>query len=143
MKYASLAWTANNIGEEIQIIAAQQFLPRVDAYMNKERLNTYKFNEDYKIILNGWWLRHPKRFYTNDNIHPLLISIHINPIASKNFFTKKTIEYLIKNGPVGCRDSFTLDLMKKNNIPAYFSGCLTLTLQKNPSVEKKRLYFNN
>ena len=137
MKYASLSIAANNIGDEIQIIAAQQFLPKIDAYMHRERINTYKFNEDYKIILNGWWLRHPKRFYTNDKIHPLLISIHINPIASKNFFTKKTIEYLIKNGPVGCRDSFTLDLMKKNNIPAYFSGCLTLTLQKNPSVEKK------
>ena len=137
MKYASLACTANNIGEEIQIIAAQQFLPRVDAYMNKERLNTYKFNEDYKIILNGWWLRHPKRFYTNDNIHPLLISIHIDPIASKNFFTKKTIEYLIKNGPVGCRDYQTLEILQKHNIPAYFSGCLTLTLSKNPNITKK------
>lgn len=61
---------------------------------------------------------------------PLLASIHINPDIEKIILSKKGIEYLKKHGPVGCRDKGTETLLKSKGIPAYFSGCLTLTLSK-------------
>jgi hypothetical protein len=33
-----------------------------------------------------------------------------------------------RGGAIGCRDAQTLELLRSNGIPAYFSGCLTLTL---------------
>jgi len=44
-------------------------------------------------------------------------------------------EYFIKHGPVGCRDKSTLKFFLDNNIPAYFSGCLTLTLKGNEKMK--------
>ena len=39
-------------------------------------------------------------------------------------------EYLKSFKPIGCRDKETLEILKRNNIEAYFSGCLTLTIGK-------------
>ena len=50
---------------------------------------------------------------------------------------EKIKQYLIDHGPVGCRDRDTEEWLKSNNIPAYFSGCLTLTLQRNPLIKRK------
>ena len=40
------------------------------------------------------------------------------------------IAYLQKHAPIGCRDHYTLQLLQKHQIPAYFSGCLTLSLNR-------------
>ena len=137
-KFLSLKTTANNIGEEIQILAAQRFLPHIDGYINKERLNTYRFDELHKVIINGWFMRNWENFHFSDSsIQPLIISLHITPDISSKFFTAKNIEFLKKYSPIGCRDYWTLRLMNENNIPSYYSGCLTLTLQKNKCIEKK------
>ena len=131
MRFACLKTTANNVGEEIQILAAQRFLPKIDLYMNKERLNKYKLDKPHKVIINGWYGRNPRRFYTEKNIKPFITSLHITPSIVKEFFNKEVVKFLHENSPIGCRDQYTLELMQKNNIPAYFSGCLTMTLVKN------------
>jgi hypothetical protein len=59
------------------------------------------------------------------------------PNKAKNFFTPKVLAFLQKNAPVGCRDTHTLNLMKSQGVDAYFSGCLTLTLEPNPAIEKR------
>jgi len=41
------------------------------------------------------------------------------------------------HGPIGARDISTLNFLNDNNIPSYFSGCLTLTLDKNPNIKKQ------
>ena len=50
--------------------------------------------------------------------------------------TGLTLNYLKQCGPVGCRDKATAEWLNQNGVPAYFSGCLTLTLQKNPLIKK-------
>jgi len=42
--------------------------------------------------------------------------------------SEKGINFLKKNQPVGCRDHFTVEQLKAKGIEAYFSGCMTLTL---------------
>ena len=46
-------------------------------------------------------------------------------------FSKEGIDYFRKFAPIGCRDTGTLELFKKYDIPCFFSGCLTLTLGEN------------
>ena len=43
----------------------------------------------------------------------------------------------MKYGPIGCRDLSTVNLLNENNIDNYFSGCLTLTIQKDKKIKKK------
>ena len=42
--------------------------------------------------------------------------------------TEKGIAYLKKHAPIGCRDKFTVQILNEKGIDAYFTGCLTLTL---------------
>lgn len=131
MIYGLLTYDENrrffNVGDNIQSLAAKQFLPKVDVYINRERLGEYK-GEKVKLILNGWFTHNIKNWVPSDAIDPIFVSFHINNTAAPYMLNEKGIEYLKKHQPIGCRDQFTADTLNKKGIKAYFTGCLTLTL---------------
>jgi len=49
---------------------------------------------------------------------------------------KKHYDYYKQFEPIGCRDYHTASLFKSNGIDAYYSGCLTLTLENNKDIER-------
>jgi hypothetical protein len=152
MKYGLLWCRTSNLGDDIQVLAALQYVPRVDAFLNRDNLSRYRHKGAIAAIMNGWFL-HPRyggmhmqskserwlydrivaritgrRFDwpPPGNIKPLLVSHHFH---YPDLMTSEVVEFYRRNGPVGCRDYKTLDLMRSNDIDAYFSGCLTLTLR--------------
>lgn len=135
--YGLLRYSSINIGDEIQSIAASRFLPRVDRYIRRERISKYKSSKKTKLIMNAWWMWNQRFFPPSEDIEPLLISMYIRAAIRDTFLTDKTKKYLIEHGPVGCRDKSTEKYLQENGIPAYFSGCLTLTLEKNPEIKKR------
>lgn len=131
MKYGLLSYDENkrfyNVGDNIQSLAAKQYLPRVDELVNRERMADYHKGET-KIILNGWFTHNTRNWVPSDDIKPLFVSFHINNTAAPNMLSEKGIAYLKKHEPIGCRDQFSADTLKAKGIDAYFTGCLTLTL---------------
>lgn len=123
-----------NVGDYIQSLAAEQYLPQVDEYINREGLSSYS-GRVVKMIMNGWYMQHPENFPPNKDIIPLYVSFHLNSHIKDRFFTEQTIEHLKKNGPIGCRDFHTKRVLEEKGIPCYYSGCLTTTLDKK--------YFSN
>lgn len=137
--YDSLGKTGGyyNIGDTIQSIAALQFMPNVDYFVNREELN--EFSEDeILLIMNGWFMHNPKNWPPSDFIKPLLISFHINEYVKELLTSNESILFYKKNQPIGCRDFNTMELLREKGVDAYFSGCLTLTLNKTISNRKKR-----
>ncbi len=119
-----------NVGDFIQSLAAKQYLPRVDKYIDRDNLQ--EADSDEIFIANGWYLLHEKMHQIkSDNCQVLPISIHINNQNDLN--TPKNLKLFNKYGSVGCRDMATMHYLQKAGIDAYFSGCLTLTLSKNYS----------
>lgn len=120
-----------NYGDDIQTIAAASLLPKVDYYLDREHLNTPKTNEKINLITNGWFMDNPENWPPADSVNPLFISFHItHHNDSIEFLTnKKLIEYYKKYEPIGCRDYHTVRLFESIGVKAYFSGCLTMTLQ--------------
>lgn len=59
------------------------------------------------------------------NINPIFVSFHINRVQ---VLTPETIEYLRAHGPIGCRDWTTVDLLLSAGVDAFFTGCLTTTV---------------
>ncbi|WP_457969753.1 polysaccharide pyruvyl transferase family protein [Acinetobacter calcoaceticus] len=139
MKYSIMTYAEGdrwfNIGDYIQSLAAKQFLPQVDSYVNRERLGQYK-GEPSKIILNGWFTHHPETWVPSDNLIPLFVSLHINSSAAERMLNEIGVAYLKKHEPIGCRDHYTVRLLESKGVKAYFTGCLTLTLD---SYAKKEL----
>ena len=136
-KFGVLKYSSQNIGDEIQSIAAMRFLPQIDYYIHRERTDKFVSDnhEKVKIIMNAWWMWNSSHFPPSDDIEPLLISMHLREATREKFLSEKTIKFLKKYGPVGCRDTSTLKYLKANKIDAYFSGCLTLALQGNPKLK--------
>lgn len=120
-----------NVGDQVQSLAAKQFLPRVDYYIDRDNLqDAAKYKEKIKVIMNGWWMSNPANWPPPENIEPLFISFHITTKNNSEALltSKKSIEYLKKHEPIGCRDYYTRDILISKGVDAYFSGCLTLTL---------------
>lgn len=131
MKYGLFTYDENkkffNVGDNIQSLAAKQYLPQVDTFINREHLADYK-GEKTQVIMNGWFTHNIHNWIPSDAIEPLFVSFHINNTAAPFMLSEKGIAYLKKHEPIGCRDQFSVDTLKAKGINAYFTGCLTLTL---------------
>ena len=157
-----------NLGDEVQSIAAKQYLSHIDylvdrntgkltklipsdADSNNKNNNNSSSNDNninnnnnkIKVIYNGWFDGQYCKFPPPESVDPLFVSFHINESdhsSDKNYsvldekkisFTPiaSNISYFKKYEPIGCRDLHTVDVLTKNGISAYFTGCLTLTLR--------------
>ncbi|MBQ1528484.1 polysaccharide pyruvyl transferase family protein, partial [Candidatus Saccharibacteria bacterium] len=144
IKFGLFCYNTENIGDEVQSLAAKRFLPQVDYYFDRDDIDAtgIKKGEKVKLIMNGWFTHKPENWPPkNSAIEPLLVAMHVEQSALEGrvadaFISERSKEFLKKFGPVGARNYPTLDLFKKNNIDAYFSGCVTLTLNPDKAIKR-------
>ena len=139
MKYGLFTYKTSrfnkiNIGDYIQSIAARQFLPQVDLLIERDELNLYE-GDPLKIIMNGWFTHRPKNWPPSEQIDPLFVSFHLNKtVAKKLLKNKKVVSYFKSHEPIGCRDYDSMRRMQDAGIDAFYSGCLTTTLNYNGAL---------
>jgi hypothetical protein len=131
-----------NLGDEIQSIAARQFLPSVDRIVYRDALDARPWfrRGRLKLIMNGWFTHRPDRWPPAPHIDPFITSFHItNEVqrpnrsripAARVLIEGRNLEYLVAHAPIGARDHWTMDLLERSGVDCYFSGCLSLTLQR-------------
>ena len=142
MKYGLILNLAtDNVGDDIQCCAAARFLPTVDCVIDRESLDRFdNGGEPVKAIMNGWYMYNKSNWPPSEDIDPLWVSVHISESdyfgIGEKFLTGPGAEYLRQYSPIGARDESTLEMLRRNGIDAYLSGCLTLTLPRNDSAEK-------
>ena len=140
IQYALLEYNGtNNIGDEIQSLAAKRLLPRTDLKIDRDHLNQVHPKKITKLICNGWFTHNPVGFGFDTNLVPLLISFHISPFPGQDGMSlsfadtirkmQEVRDVLKKFGPVGTRDIETWKFLREVGVESYFSGCLTLTLE--------------
>lgn len=139
-KYALFTYTTGNIGDDIQSIAANRFLPRVDYYINRDYMNDFQPDTDEKIklIMNGWYSHRPENFpLEHSQIDPLLISMYIDGPVKEVFSSPANQAFFKRHEPVGARSQDTKDFLESLGVDSYWSGCLTLTLQPEKYIRKQ------
>lgn len=140
MKYAVLSYPDSiNLGDDVQSIAAMRLLPKVDYLIPREELHT--FDKKCKLICNGWFTEDAKAWPPHPNIEPLIVSFHA---TSKKNVHKKIIKpslapYYNQFAPIGCRDKKTLQYFTNIGVDAYFSACLTLTLENTYNTRSEKI----
>ncbi|MBL4744941.1 MAG: polysaccharide pyruvyl transferase family protein [Flavobacteriaceae bacterium] len=139
IKNALLDYTPNsgwfNIGDYIQSLAAKQYFDKIDVLPQREFL--HKKAEPFKLIMNGWFMYKTKNWPLSPTTKPLFVSFHLNShIADSLLSKKKNTDYLKTQEPIGCRDYYTVNILKKYGVEAYYSSCLTTTLPKLENIEK-------
>ena len=132
-----------NIGDYIQSLAAKQFWDSTNIqYYHRDKLNQYS-GASAKVIMNGWFTHQPQNWPPSPNISPLFVAFHLNTSAYEKLLSDKSIEYLKKHEPIGCRDENTVAALSKKGVNAYFSSCLTTTLgyKYASSKQRKNIYI--
>ena len=125
-----------NLGDYIQSLAAMQFLPKDSKYvlMPRDSLGDYKCkdNSNIELIINGWFFLNRRNKVLDESIDPIYVSFHIN---NEEELTSDAVNYLKNYEPIGCRDFNTEAILINKGIRAYFSGCLTTTLDIDYKLE--------
>lgn len=150
MKYGIVVYKATaNIGDDIQCVAAERFLPRVDVELDREFLHEVKSDEPIACIMNGWWLHRKWNWPPAKCLRPLFVAFHYADYEKAQFYghyLKNQFldgigrDYLKAWGPIGCRDINTQKLMESMGVDCWFSGCMTLTLPQMPRIPQEKKY---
>ena len=85
--------------------------------------------EETWLLAFGWymhsWYRIRWDFPFHPNLRPVFVSFHVNHQES---LEGDSLDYLQRHAPIGCRDWTTVHLLLDRGVPAFFSGCLTTTV---------------
>lgn len=98
--------------------------------MQRDASSYQQFPPNTWMLMFGWFM-HPLfgldryDFPPHPNLLPIVVSFHC---AKKDFLTDEAIAYLRRYAPIGCRDWTTVDILLSLDIPAFFSGCVTTTV---------------
>ena len=124
-----------NIGDYIQSLAALQYLPKncIPVFVDRDDIENYNSSNSIIIIMNGWNRIKKGNRRISDKIYPIYVSYHINNIK---YIDDVTINNFKKYQPIGCRDIFTKIALENKGINAYFSSCLTTTLDIGFSIKE-------
>ncbi len=116
-----------SIKEERKFAGPEAELNLVEVYRDG---NVYQdIPEDTWYIAFGWYMHDifGKSFNIpfHPNLRPILLSVFVR---YPEMLTPEAIAYLKKYGPVGCRDWQSVAVLRAVGVPAFFSGCLTTTV---------------
>ena len=130
MKFASFRYGGRNLGDEIQSLAVEQHLPRVDVFIERDDMRSFEADEPHIVVMQGWFSEFPDRcFPPPPSIVPVFVGFHITEDfgAAPALLSGESRSYLEAHAPIGCRDEGTRAMLERAGVAAYLSLCLTLT----------------
>jgi hypothetical protein len=126
MKYAQMVCAeSTNIGDDIQSVAAAAQLPRVDLFVDRERLNTVEAPGPIAMIMNAWFM-HSHHWPPSDFLRPVFVGFHVT--AARRDLIARHAQYLKRYEPIGARDKGTAEFLNSLGVQAEVTYCLSLTL---------------
>eukprot|EP00277_Geminigera_cryophila_P012691 CAMPEP_0179434810 /NCGR_PEP_ID=MMETSP0799-20121207/19056_1 /TAXON_ID=46947 /ORGANISM="Geminigera cryophila, Strain CCMP2564" /LENGTH=607 /DNA_ID=CAMNT_0021213825 /DNA_START=1398 /DNA_END=3218 /DNA_ORIENTATION=- len=118
---------ACNSGDEVQDFVGLQFMPYLSGFVDRDEGLPHA---DGWLIGNAWYGAKGTKWPPGPLARMLMVSFHTEGELIKTM--KDNIQWLLKYnmevGPVGARDLYSLREFEKMGIDAYFSLCMTLTL---------------
>ena len=128
---------SKNIGDYIQTKAVLD-LVGFNNIKILDRENLDKYNDNViQTIINGWFMESPENWPPSEKIKPLFISFHLNPSIEKELLKDESIKYFKSHEPIGCRDIYTRDILLEKGVNAYYSSCITTTIDRNNYLKSK------
>lgn len=129
MKYDRPFTDETNVGDAMQSLGALRVMGGADVYLDREGLHDILSPRDLLLVGVGNFSEElPLGWGPRPPVKPLYIGTRLSP----HLMTPAFVEHLRAHGPIGARDPATLELLQTHGVDAYFSGCLTLTLQAAP-----------
>jgi hypothetical protein len=144
MQHCSFRYTVSgNIGDEMQSLAAEQFLPRLDQRLDRDSLSHAFGPHQHLVIMNGWFTKFSNHWPPAPNVLPVYFGFHITPQPTviERMLQPDSIAHFQQFAPIGCRDQATMDLLRSVGVDAFVSQCLTLTFPNRAVVPSEGKVF--
>ena len=126
MKYAQMVCAASqNVGDDIQSLAAAAQLPRVDLHLDRDRLNAVEGPGPIGLVMNAWFMD-GNGWPPSDAVSPAFVGFHVAD-RSRDLVARHA-PYLKRYEPIGVRDKSTAEFLTSLGIAAEVTYCMTLTL---------------
>lgn len=122
-----------NIGDDIQTLAVAQHIEGSGLYIDRDELSSY-LGDPCAVVMNGWFTKNPAALPPSEAIHPVWIGFHLGPHV-RHILDRTVVRTVLRqNGPIGCRDPQTAEMLAAAGIAAFVSGCLTTTFPRRTSL---------
>lgn len=139
-----------NLGDGIQNIAVENIYKKIGIQpqdlilINRDDMPNYQ-GDNVELVMQSYFanLYNTFPFPWSKDITPIFLGMHLSPIHNfRQLLIKRGILKLMKPfEPIGCRDRNTRNFLKSHGINAYFSGCMSLTLDKRPTTPQNGKVF--
>jgi len=148
-----------NIGDEMQGLAGIQFLPRLDAFLERDRLDIVRFTDSIELsdsidtktpatvwddtanrslyaFLNAWWGTPTMVWPPPDYIKPITVAMHFQPGTYQRLGSDPG-KFFETNRPIGARDTKTSAFLTGTvKVDTVFTACMTMSLTMPPVKER-------
>lgn len=140
MKYANLIFDRKErltIGDDIQLLAIEMLYQymgiKYDEVVRIPFHSLGSYNGEPVILPISFPL-----FGFHEEMKITQFSSKITPVflglsTLTDVYTEEEKAYLKKFAPIGCRDAYTMETMRKNGIESYLNCCMTATFPRRPS----------
>ena len=141
---AGLTVSTENIGDHVQIFAANsllrklwhlpsQLIDRDDQIATLEGCQSV--DQTRLIVMNGWFKFNHSGWPPHPSLLPAYVGFHLRPLQCPELLSAAAIRHYRQHSPIGCRDSWTCELLRAHGVEAYVSHCLSLALSiRSPSL---------
>lgn len=123
MKFAALAYKTLNIGDDLQSFSIINLVNGVDCFLDRECLADAYLDSPHHLVMNTWYKLGNDTRLPSRRINPIF---HGFSVGNDELFDKRFLNYISNFSPIGCRDLWSVDFLKKNGIDAYWSGCSSI-----------------
>lgn len=125
-----------NLGDEMQGLAGLQFMPYLDALVERDEFGLIFPTQDIKspmqnrtlVFANAWYGSSTKTWPPPDYIDPVLVAIHTESDRATISKFNQSMLWMRKQWPVGVRDVATMEYFTSQGVPAFVSNCMTTTI---------------
>lgn len=134
-KLSILLGNTENLGDAVISLATNNMVSGkciLDRDTGKH-LNACSDWRSHRVLITGWLTHNPENWPIRMH-EAKFTSIHVSKTlrnaikSSEIFFNPLTIQKMKESGPIGCRDSSTLELVRDFGLEGDFSGCIAMTL---------------
>ncbi len=149
--FAGLKTKTENLGDHIQILAAEQLLMRAGVHIGQridrddEIASAPQVAGDggkIGILLNGWYKTNPREWPPSPRLEPIYLGFHVRPFQSPSLIAPPAVEHYRAHQPIGCRDEYTHALLSSLGVDCFVSNCLSLLFPRRiPDLQRQTEVF--
>jgi mannosyltransferase OCH1-like enzyme len=136
---AGITVSTKNVGDHIQVLAMDDLLRR-RGFVPSIRLDrdrdlaggdwVDRTPDSLPILINGWLMHRPAAWPPHPKLEATLFGVFFQMASAPHLVEPAALDYYANGPAIGCRDPFTLNLLRDRGVDAYLSHCASMGIAR-------------